>query len=592
MSIHDLGFLKWVDAYGKYEKAPYYERGIKEEQAILNDTIKSLPTKDLDRWSKEFSRFPEKYEVLYSEKWADHIIDVRPDDRYIPTIEINIKDGRKQIFKDIQKYGTTDKYLWFISDSSDDKQEYSLFIYDTHIKLKKEVKKVGETAVSDKRNIFYTHAETTFWFNKIYKLNETLLKTLIYEEQEEKYILSLTKPKYQDDIFILRKSAIYQDLGLIEKDKVKWLDKGFGTKLPINRELIAYDKYFSNKGTKILYPVKRFLEEVFLINDDLYFIFTHDIYNSLYLYNGAWLKILEPSVCEIKLLDSIDSVFISEPHKPGTILKINKTTTHIYKQLEGPTFKIDEGKTPVPWFSVSDKRIKQQGIVFYCYGSFGTSVRKSQQRLWIPWIKQGFTVAFIAIRGGRENGDDWWDQSRTSIRRINGVNDFIVSVKHLQKDLGFNSKNTIIYGRSAGGFLVAAAATQLMNDIAIVYAAKPYTDILRTTSDPTMEGTLQETDEFGLATNPVDFSEILKISPQENIVKDPARNPAVLLTCGLHDPAVPLQGPLKYAKALRDSNWKDVYLRVEKEGHFTLRNNEQKEAEDAALCEYLIKRGA
>lgn len=589
MSIHDQGFLKWKDVYGKYETTSY-EKGLKEEHSILNKAIKALPTKDLERWTNEFAKLPEKYEVLYSEKWAGHVIDVRPDNRYIPTIEINIKDGRKQIYKDILKYGTTDNHLWLITDSTSDNQNYSLFIYDTHIKLIKEIKNVGETAVSTDKHIYYTNAETTFWFNKIYKLNETLQKTLIYEEKEEKYILSLTKPKYQDNVFFLRKSALYQDLGLIEKDTVSWLEKGFGTKLPIDKNRVAKNTEFSNNGSTIAYPANRFIEDVFLIEEDLYFVFTHDIYNSLYLYNGSWLKVIEPSVCEIKFLDTIDSIFYSEPHKPSTILKLNKVKTHILKSLTGPTFNLEKGITPIPWFSISTNE-KQKGIVFYGYGSYGMSVRKSQQRLWIPWIKQGFTVAFLAVRGGRENGDAWWDESRTSSRRINGIKDFVKGVKYLQKRLGFNSKNTIIYGRSAGGFLVTAAASHLMSNISVIYAAKPYTDVLRTTSDPTIEGSIQEIDEFGISTDPVVFSEVLDISPQENIVQNPPINPAVLLTGGRNDPAVPLYQPLKYVKALRDANWKQVYLRADKEGHFTKKSNEYREAEDAALCEAIISSG-
>jgi len=588
MSIRDLGFIKWSDKYAKYEKEPAYSKGIKEEQVIYNTAIKSLPTKDIERWVEEFNKLPITYEILYSTKWLNYTIDVRPDDRYIPTIEININGKEKHTFKDLVDYGYNDKNLWLITEGS---HAYSLFIYDANLKEHKEYKNVGETAVSTDDTIYYTSAENPFWFNKVVKLTDT--RQILYEEREEKYVLYLKKPKYQKDIFVLRKSAIYQDIGILENDKLTWIAKGHGTKLPIDKDNIAYDKWFLHNGIKIKYPTNHYLEDVFLINKDLYFIFTHDIYNSLFLYSeNAWHQLIEPTVCEIKLIGSIDSVLIGEPHKPGTILNINKQTIKLYKHLDGPTFSLEKGVSPVPWFSVSDKSRTKKGVVFYGYGSYGMSIRKSQQRLWIPWIKQGFTVVFIATRGGRENGDDWWEKARTSERRINAIQDFVKGVKILQKKLGFNKTNTIIYGRSAGGFLVTAALNHLMNDIAMVYAAKPYTDVLRTTSNLKLGGSLQEADEFGLSTNPIDFLEIFKISPQENIIQNPITNPVILLTGGATDKEVPLYMPLKYAKALRDADWSQVYLRAEKEGHFTAKSNEFREAEDAALCEATIKRRA
>jgi protease II len=167
--------------------------------------------------------------------------------------------------------------------------------------------------------------------------------------------------------------------------------------------------------------------------------------------------------------------------------------------------------------------------------------------------------------------------------------DFVNGTRYLQQTLGFNKKNTIIFGRSAGGFLVTAVSQLLINDIAVIYAAKAYTDYLCTASNLKARQTVQEADEFGLATNPVDFLNILKISPQENIVKNPKQHPAILLTGGLLDSEVPVYMPLKYIKALHDSNWKNAYMRITNEGHFTKQNLEFREAEDAALIESLIK---
>ena len=513
MSIRDLGFVRWKDPYAKYETkdSVAFKEGIKEEQTIYNKAISDLDPKNVERWTTEFQALPKTYDILFSFSWLHYDIDVRPDNRYIPTLEIHIKNKNKKTFANIIEYGTTKNRLWLIYDSSNGKEQLSLFIYDENLSLVKEIENVGDTAVSNDDEIYFLSADHTFWFNKLYKITNSLETTQIYVEKEAKYILYLSSPKYQNTVFLLRKSAIYQDVGYIKINKIIWLEKGYGTKIPLKSETIAYNDFFVSSGKKINYPKHRYLEKAFYIKDNLYFIFTNDTHNSLYLYEDGWTTVLEPTICDIKLLSEIDSVLISSPDSPSKVFKIhNKTTLHLVKILDGENFHMENGLEPVPWYSVS-KTTESNGLIVNGYGSYGLSLRKNQQRIWIPWIKQGYTVAFVGIRGGRENGDSWWDESRTSSRRINGVMDFVKSVKHLQKKLGFSSNQTIIFGRSAGGFLVTAASAYLINDVKVIYAAKPYTDVLRTTSNIKASQTLQETDEFGLATNPVDFSEIIKI---------------------------------------------------------------------------------
>jgi protease II len=154
-------------------------------------------------------------------------------------------------------------------------------------------------------------------------------------------------------------------------------------------------------------------------------------------------------------------------------------------------------------------------------------------------------------------------------------------------------KNTIIYGRSAGGFLVTAAMYELMDKVAIVYAAKPYTDVLRTTTDPKARQAVQESEEFGLvknSNNVTDFIALAKVSPYENVPANPIVSPVVILTGGTNDSEVPASMPLRFAKRLQQNGWKNVYCRIQAgEGHFTDRDKEYAEANDGALCESIIK---
>jgi protease II len=50
-------------------------------------------------------------------------------------------------------------------------------------------------------------------------------------------------------------------------------------------------------------------------------------------------------------------------------------------------------------------------------------------------------VVSLCVRGGGENGDKWWDASRTAKRRHVGVSDFVKGVEFIQSKFGFNNTN-------------------------------------------------------------------------------------------------------------------------------------------------------
>jgi protease II len=129
----------------------------------------------------------------------------------------------------------------------------------------------------------------------------------------------------------------------------------------------------------------------------------------------------------------------------------------------------------------------------------------------------------------------------------------------------------------------------MLKNIAVVYACKPYTDVLRTVTNKKLTQVIQESEEFGyVAEDPVGFMAIAKVSPYENVVDKPSKNPAVLLTGGLKDPEVEVYMPVKFAKRLHDAGWHNVVVRIADEGHFTESGAEHHEAHDAALCEYFL----
>ena len=591
--VRDLGFISWKDELASFDdmRTAEFRRGAAEQNGIYNSAPVSKQLKKI--WTILYKGLPHTYPPYYSFRWAGHTISVSQQNRYIPVVCIEVMDGKKYNFGGVVAYGIFEQKFWCIQDLSNGREMLTFNLYSHIMKKLTTIENVGDSAAYANNYVYYTNAEDIFWFNKIYRLDEAGNRELIYEEKEQRYILTILKPKGQEDIFVLRRSALNQDVGIIEDDDIRWLAKGFGRKIPINRKCIAFNSFFSNGRDKIQYPAGNFLVDVYSRGETRIFIFTKDATQSLYTYYRRWVPIIPSQVCELKFSEYSEDIIMGVPNGPDRVINLNKFFVPILaKELTGPQFGLESGASPLPWFAVIPKE-KPKGIVICGYGSYGMSMRKHQQRIWIPWLLRGFIIANVCVRGGGENGDYWWDSSRTAQKRHYGIRDFVVGVNLLQSRYNMYEKNTIIYGRSAGGFLVTAAMYELMDKVAIVYAAKPYTDVLRTTTDPKARQAVQESEEFGLvknSNNVTDFIALAKVSPYENVPANPIVSPVVILTGGTNDSEVPASMPLRFAKRLQQNGWKNVYCRIQAgEGHFTDRDKEYAEANDGALCESIIK---
>ena len=593
--IRDLDFISWKDPHGDLEHTDSkpFINAVKEENVILSKYLNTVSSEKKDVWLNEFRALPQENFPYYEFTWNDCIVKVNEYNK--PTIMV--ERNYSLVLKIEELYGQyiCDSHIISISDFTDGKENLTLKLYDRALKNTLFLENVGDTAVLDGTDLYYCKAEGVFWFNEIIKVDIiSNSKQTIYKENDKSYVLRVEKPDNQPNIFIKRTSAIYQDLAIIDKDlnKARWFMRGYGTKKALADNIIAFDSYFTINSEPIVYPSNWKLVDAKEDGDVIHFIFTKDVYQSLWMYTKGvhiWRRIdNEQSVCEFQFTIAGSKCIVRYPNKPDTVWSLIFDDLTLKKTMKGNTYLLRKGTSPLPWFSVQSTSTPK-AVVICGYGSYGSPLKKRQQRLWIPWLNQNYMIVNICVRGGGENGDEWWDASRTAMRRFVGVNDFVRGVNFIQSKFGFNNKNTIIYGRSAGGFLVNAASFLLLDKITIVYSAKPYTDLLRTTTNPNELQTIQEKEEFGLShNNPLFFYLISKISPYENIRKV-KKNPVILLTGGLNDNQVGPYMPLKYAKRLREHDWKNVFCRmVTDEGHFTSRAGEMGEALDAALCDSFI----
>jgi len=594
--VRDLGFIAWSDPYARLEDydSRFFKDAVKEEDQILQRQIDKIPSTIKYRWLKSFSDLPKNHKSYYTFVWNSYVISMNESSRLAPSMKITKNNHIVLDARAMRGFSIDASRIVIIRDLSDGKESMTLDLYDSNLNRLLTIDKVGETANIDEKYLYYIEAQDIYWFNKILRMDIKTKKVVqIYKENNKKWVLQIKKPEGQPDIFIIRTNAIYQDIGIIQNTKVKWISKGFGKKIPINKTTIAFDSQIVIDSENISYPDDWKLVDAKQSKNSYVFIFTKDTFHTLWSYNKTGWHLLSPkeTICEIKFSLVLNKLIIGYPNKPDAVASMDLPhLLTIENTLDGPTYEIKYGSNPVPWFAVQSSP-NPKAVVICGYGSYGMSTKKLQSRLWLPWLQQNFMVVTLCVRGGGENGDQWWDASRTAKRRHVGISDFVNGVNYIQSHFGFNSKNTVIYGRSAGGFLVTAACLQLLDKITVVYAAKPYTDVLRTTSNLKEPQTEAETEEFGLTyNNPLDFVEIVKISPYENIIKT-AINPVILLTGGTNDTEVGIYMPLKYAKRLRDFEWKNVFCRVAHgEGHFTDNDKEMGEALDGALCDYFITR--
>ena len=261
-----------------------------------------------------------------------------------------------------------------------------------------------------------------------------------------------------------------------------------------------------------------------------------------------------------------------------TDLKIHESggTRYFVKSKDG---------TNVPYVIIKGQR-PTQGLLVIGYGAYGLPTHMNTER-WLPLLRRGFTLCYALVRGGGDHDDAWAEAARRD-HKVKSVEDFEAVIQSAQTKTGVKPENTIIYGRSAGGYLVGATLSRNAtgNLFSSLYTEVPYLDVLRTTSNPNLPLTQLEYEEFG---DPLHKEKnalaLLRLSPVDTIPESGA--PAIFVLCrtGLNDKEVFAYESIKWITRLRENEGKPKLLAIsEGEGHFVSGKSSFRErAEDLAL---------
>jgi oligopeptidase B len=249
----------------------------------------------------------------------------------------------------------------------------------------------------------------------------------------------------------------------------------------------------------------------------------------------------------------------------------------------------DGAQIPVSIVRRADTPIDGTAPLFvYAYGAYEISmpVRFSIPRLSL--LDRGIVYAIAHVRGGGEMGKSWYEGGKLS-HKMNTFTDVLDATDHLTGTGYGDPKRVAVRGGSAGGLTVGAAVNLDPERFLAAVAEVPFVDVVNTMIDETLPLTVVEWEEWGNPSIADEYAWIREYAPYENI--RPGAYPAMLITAGLNDPRVQYWEPAKWAAKLRTSPIGDrpVLLKTEMgAGHFARSGRYDVWSDEAFVLAFVI----
>ncbi|MDR4484039.1 MAG: S9 family peptidase [Nitrospirales bacterium] len=187
-------------------------------------------------------------------------------------------------------------------------------------------------------------------------------------------------------------------------------------------------------------------------------------------------------------------------------------------------------------------------LLLYGYGSYGVSMDASFSSPRLSLLDRGFVYALAHVRGGEELGRQWYENGKLLYKK-NTFTDFIACAEFLIGQ-GYGAPHKLFaLGGSAGGLLMGAIMNMRPDLFHGVVAQVPFVDVVTTMLDPNIPLTTGEYDEWGDPNQQQFYEYMLSYSPYDNL--QPRSYPHLLVTSGLHDSQVQFWEPTKWVAKLR-----------------------------------------
>ena len=496
-----------------------------------------------------------------------------------------------------------------IRDVGNGDETYELSVYNqAHERLWHKTP-VGPVAVFHEDTILYQTVDNQLRYPGICVADRsTGTSTQIFDEQDKRYQIDLIQPPYQSYIFLRRENALQQRLAIYDPNTTSfhWFTppNQHQSIFPITKDIYATDTTLFVRHKPFPLLPNEFFVDALLLPKTILYTTTHMAKMSLYAFDlhkqqirRIWGKDFP---CDIKLRKYAQkpTIEIGYPHKASELYTYQDNTlkrTNTFLQPINLSFRhglaTSKDGTKVPYTLVFHKHTQPEKLFVEGYGSYGISSRRSYPISRLAWIERGYAYVVSFARGGREDGDRWWDGGRTALRKQNTFDDTAAVIQTVQAKYGFSPNKTVFYGRSAGGLLAANIAHQYPHLIQAVYTEVPYLDVIRTTTNPNLPLTQMEYDEFGdPSRRPEELRALQTYSPVDTVPPVPTNQPVIVVKTALHDSQVLPYETLKWAHTLRQHGW-TVYAGIDGGGHFVEEKSLYRGmAEDATLVDQALSK--
>lgn len=613
-SWRDIGHARWYDPLAPLEdpKSSEFEAAVEDEATRFSAALEPFDHKATTAAFKAILNAAQPKSIRAAQElmlWHQYTIHIQHS--FGHRLNVWITEGTRTVktFDDIDDFGVdaeSDKY-YTIQDVGNGSQAYELRVFSVEEKAPLyKISGVQLNATFTKDYLYYHTLTAVFRANKANGLE----RKQIYAERNKRFQIDLLTPPNQNDIFLYRYNALSQQLGCVSASGIKMMTDdppadGKGTTLiPIAEELYASDKHLHDGSHAHKLPKGSIQDAILLTPNVILVCVTKDAILSLYLFDRHAHKFtplyIGKSLNNIMIhkYSTAQRVTITAPNTPNTVFEIQDGALIPIRRAPEPLkltrystgYARAEDGTRIPYSFVSAVKTPRKLLV-EAYGAYGISSHRSYPSRWLPWLKRGYAFVEVCARGGREDGDAWYDAARTAARKKTTFEDVAAAIKEVQRRYGFGPENTVFYGRSAGGWLAAYIGQKYPDRVAGIYAEVPYLDVLRTTTNPELPLTVYEYDEFGdPATKPNEYEALQTLSPVDSATLAPPDAPLFLVRTAINDYQVFAYEALKFAKKMRGLGWPVLVGMDNDGGHFVKTQNMYEQfAADYLILNAVIK---
>ncbi|MBN1971820.1 MAG: S9 family peptidase [Candidatus Delongbacteria bacterium] len=299
--------------------------------------------------------------------------------------------------------------------------------------------------------------------------------------------------------------------------------------------------------------------------------------------------------------DSIAIYYFNSFFSPASIYKINLNTfertqlskTYIWFNNKNLTtekvYYYSKDSTKIPMYITYRKDIKLNGnnpTILYGYGGFGISMEPFFSVPNIIFLNNGGVLAAPCLRGG---GDfPGWHEKGMRLNKQNTFDDFISAAQYLIDKNYTNSNKLAAMGGSNGGLVVGTCMTQRPDLFKVVISKSGVLDMLRYHLYNIGYNYLEE---YGNITDSLDFENLIKYSPVNNVKKG-VEYPATLLVASDNDDRVLPFESFKFLSELQAKGGGEnpyVLYYQEKSGHSGSDVFEKRIETDAFIYSFIFK---